>query len=261
MKKWQNILYPLISVALAVALWFIAAKAVGVEYLLPSPAQTFEKLVGLFSVAEFYKAIATTTLHAVISFVIAFIFACGAAILSSVSGVVKRILSPIIVIVRVAPTMSVIFLSVLWISSEKSPYLVCVFILFPMLYSRILSAISSVDGELLEMAKVYRVKRSVIITKLYLPHAGISLADECPGVLSFAVKLAVSGEAVVQSGISIGSFMNTSKAVFDTAEMIAYTVAAIVLGFVLEIFFKLINRLIIKTIKGVKARGKVMQNN
>ena len=233
-----GVLYPILSLVVAIAIWFVVAAAIDVEFLLPSPVSTIKKLFYLTGQSRFYLGLLNTTLHAVLSFIAAFVAAAVFAVLAGMSKTFERLLSPVVLVVRVAPTMSVIFIAMLWISSEKSPYLVCVFILFPMLYSRILSAIRSVDPELKEMAAVYRVGKMKVVRWLYLPHVSRSVADECPGILSFAIKLAVSGEAVVQSGMTIGSLMYSAKVNFDTAELIAYTFAAIVLGFLLEILCK-----------------------
>lgn len=242
MKKWQSAVYPFISLACVLLIWFVASEATGSEYLLPSPTATIARLFEIVfgETGEFWLAVAQTVLHAFVSFVLAFVFALILAVAASVSRTVERVLSPIVITVRVAPTMSVIFLSFLWVDSKNSPYLVGVFVLFPMLYSRILSAITSVDGDLLEMARVYEVKRSDVVRYLYLPHVAGTMADECPGLLSFGIKLAVSGEAVAQSGINLGSLMQSSKANYDTAALVAYTVAAILVGFLLERLLKAI---------------------
>ena len=240
MSRKQGVLYAVLSLAIVIIVWFIAAAAVGVEFLLPSPLDTAKSLIALFKMPELYGGIAKTTVHAVLAFVMAFFAAGVLAVLASLNSVIERLLSPIVLIIRVAPTMSVIFLSILWIASENSPYLVGVFVLFPILYSRILSAIKAVDRDVLEMAKVYRVRKRDIVFGIYLPFVGNSVLDECPGLLSFGIKLAVSGEAVAQSGINIGSLMSSSKANLETADLIAYTVIAILLGFILEQLFKLI---------------------
>jgi len=257
MKKWQSILYPVISVAFVVALWSVIAGIVGVEFLLPSPSVTFGKLFKLLSQTDFYVGLGTTVLHSTLSFCVAFAAAGLFAVLASVNRIVERILSPIVLIVRVAPTMSVIFLSILWIGLENSPYLVCVFVLFPMLYSRILSAIASVDPELLEMAKAYRVGKGTIVKMLYLPHVSNSISNECPALLSFSVKLAVSGEAVARGGINIGSLMQSANAVYETAELLAYTVAAVLLGLALE---WLVKGLII-LIRRLTRNAEISKNN
>ncbi len=252
MKKKYGVIYTLVAIAIVILAWYIAARVINVEFLLPSPSVTLNKLIYLFGLPDFYGGIATTTLHAVLAFLLAFVFAAVLAIFASLNAVVERLLSPIVLIIRVAPTMSVIFLSILWISSKNSPYLVGIFVLFPIIYSRILSAIKSVDGELLEMAKVYRVKKRDIVFGLYLPYVGNSVLDECPGFLSFGVKLAVSGEAVAQSGINIGSLMSSSKANLETAELIAYTVTAILVGFCLEQLFKLVIFVVRRAIRNAK---------
>lgn len=240
MKSKYSTLYSLLAIAAVVALWFAVAAYVNVEFLLPSPTQTIQKFVELLKMPIFYRGIISTACHAILSFVIAFIAALLCAIMSSLSRVFERMFYPVTLIIRVAPTMSVIFLSILWMSSENSPYLVCVLVLFPLMYTKIYSAILSIDKNLLEMSSVYNVKKKDVILKLYLPHVAKAIYAECLGYLSFSVKIAVSGEAVSQSGFNIGNLMFAAKANLDTAELLAYTLAAVLLGFALECLLKLL---------------------
>lgn len=240
MKSKYSTLYSLIAIAAVVALWFAVAAYVNVEFLLPSPTQTINKLFELLKTPVFYRGVISTASHAVASFVIAFIAAVFCAVMSSLSRIFEKILYPLTLIIRVAPTMSVIFLSILWMSSENSPYLVCILVLFPLMYTKIYSTILSIDKDLLEMSAVYNVKRKDVVLKLYLPHVAKTIYAECLGYLSFSVKIAVSGEAVSQSGFNIGNLMFSAKANLDTSELIAYTLVAILLGFALECLLKLL---------------------
>ena len=77
--KVLNIALPLTTVAVIVVLWAIAAKAVGSEYILPTPTETLTALFALFKSAEFYRAFFGTLLRSIIAFAISFLLAFTAA--------------------------------------------------------------------------------------------------------------------------------------------------------------------------------------
>lgn len=239
-KKIEYFIYPIISLAVVILIWYIAAKSLNVEFILPTPAKTFSEFLRILSLDEFYKGVFNTLLHAVLSFLMAFVAALIFAFLARASSVFDKLFYPVVVIMRVAPTMSVIFLSIIWISSDKAPYLVGVLILFPLLYASFYQSIGSVDKDLIKMADAYGVKKIDKLTGLYLPCVAKNIYSESLSTLSFSVKLAVSGEAISQGGVSIGFLMQAAKAYLETSTLIAYTVAAIIMGFLLELIVRLI---------------------
>ena len=73
MKKKYGVIYTLVAIAIVILAWYIAARVINVEFLLPSPSVTLNKLIYLFGLPDFYGGIATTTLHAVLAFLSAFV--------------------------------------------------------------------------------------------------------------------------------------------------------------------------------------------
>ena len=240
MNKKHYTLLPFASILLLIAVWYALSLALNVEFLLPNPASTFKQLIGLFAQKQFYLSVLGTAVHSVLAFLLAFTFAFGFALLSYFFEVFEKLFYPLTVIMRVMPTMSIIFLSIVWLSSKNSPYLVCVCVLFPLLYSNVLNAFKGVDKDLIAMAKLYGVKKGDMIKNLYLTSIANSLYNDSINLLSFAVKLAISGEAIAQSGATLGFMLQSSKANLETGLLIAYTVVAVVLGFLMELAVKVI---------------------
>ena len=220
--------------------WYVAALAIGKEILLPTPHKAFAQLVQFLTSENFYVSVAATLLHAVASFLASLILAFALAVVASLSKTVEMLLYPFTVILRVAPTMSVIFLAIIWISSADVPYLLVFLVVFPMLYTAFLSAIKGVDVDLKQMSKVYGVQKKHVLLHLYIPSVASAVYGQIASTLSFSVKLAVAGEAVAQGSMSLGFLMQKTKVSLETGQLIAYTVVAIVLGFLLELAVKFI---------------------
>ena len=60
LKKWQNVLYPLLSLGIIVGLWALLAKIVNIELIIPSLQSTFRQLGRILSAKDFYIALGST---------------------------------------------------------------------------------------------------------------------------------------------------------------------------------------------------------
>lgn len=239
MKRLYKYL-PIITVVIIVAAWYIAAAVVGTEIIMPSPTQVVLDLGELFSSPEFYIALSSSLLKTILSFMIALLLAIVFSYLSNEFRVIDRLLYPLVLVVRSTPTMSLIFLCLIWFSARISPLIVSFFVLFPMLYATFSSALKTVDNNVLEMSSAYSVPRRIVFSKVYLPHVIKSVYPDCIAALSFNVKLIIAAEAWAQTRPSLGLNMFKANAVLMTTRLFALTVVAIILGFLLELIMKFI---------------------
>lgn len=234
LKKFLYSFLPVISLFVFVLVWLVASAAINSEFLLPSPAVVWTEAVKALSSGEFYLSVLTTVGRAVAAFVCAFVLAAALAVLSYGCKIFEKLLYPLILLMRVMPTMSVIFLTIVWFDSSLSPFVTCLFVVLPLTYASCLSALKGVSREVLQMAEIYKFKPLDKITRIYLPLTAQSVYSEAVSTLSFTVKLAVAGEAVAQSTGSLGFLLQSAKANLETGAMFAYSLVAVVAGFLLE---------------------------
>ncbi len=244
---------PVLTVLGLIGVWWIISALQNNSIIFPTPIETAGEMLKVFSDGGFYLSVLSSLLRTVVSFSIAFVLAVAFAVFARLSTVVERLFYPIVVLVRATPTMSVIFLCLIWFSSKISPMLVAIAVIFPTMYSSVLTAIKSCDEKLLEMSKIYKVPTRVTVFKLYLPFVSDKIFSDAVSALSLNVKLIVAAEALAQTAQSLGVLMQISKANLDTATLFAYTVTAIVMSCLLELFLKLV-RFIIRRIKNGKIK-------
>lgn len=242
---------PIITIIFIVILWYVVAAVVDNKLIFPTPYETAVEMVGVFKTSAFYRALLGSLVRTVLSFLIAFVLAVGLALLSNAFSVFERLFYPVVVIVRATPTMSVIFLCLIWFSSKISPMLVAIAVIFPTMYSSVLTAIKSCDKSLIEMSQIYKVPLFTRITRLYLPFVSDKVFSDALSAISLNVKLIVAAEALAQTKISLGVEMQIAKLNLETATLFAYTVAAVALSFLLELVLKLI-RFALRRIRNAK---------
>lgn len=245
LTKYGGIIFPILALCLLVAVWDIFAVAVNIELIIPGVGVTFSKLFALLGQASFYRAVGNTLLRSIISFLLGAVFAMTLSF-ASLNGVVKNLLSPIIKIMRSIPTMSIILLTVVWLKPTTSPILIAFLINFPIMYSGFYSAISGVDKELVEMSRAYKVPLKKRIFSLYLPQILPSALDNMQSTASFTVKVVISAEVIAQTRYSMGIMMQQARGYLETAELLAWTIVAIALSYLVELSIWAVKKLTVR---------------
>jgi len=238
-----NILYPFLAVAVMLGVWWIAAAVKGNSLVLPTPPETLSALGEMLGERVFWNALFRTLLRTILAFLVSVVLAAGLAILARVCTPVRRILAPVVSVLRALPTVAVVLLLVIWSSPKVAPMIVDALVIMPMLYTAVLASIDGVDPELVEMSRVYRVPVRRQIGKLYLPSIFPALIPQIASTLSLSVKLMVAAEALAATAQSLGGQMQQMSAFWETAKLFAYTLVAVVISILLEYGVLLVARL------------------
>lgn len=236
-QAWRiasNIVYPLIALGIMFAVWAIAAKAEDNALVLPMPDAVLARFFVLGGEKGFWTSVGWTLLRTLVCFVISFVLAMIFAVLGGLFNPVHRIMSPIVSVLRSAPTVAVILILYAFLSGNAMAIVVGFLIAFPIMYSAFYSAITGVDKDLVEMAKVYKVRPLDIVRGIYVPLVMPCLFDTSKSTLSLTLKVVVAAEILANVQDSLGGKIQVANASFEIAYLLAYTLVAIVFSFVLE---------------------------
>lgn len=249
--KWYQKYLPILTVFALVGGWWILSAIKDYPLLYPKISDVFSEMIKIFGTANFYRSLLGSLSRVLLSFCIAFFLAVALAVVSYIFKNVERLLYPIILLVKATPTMCVIFLCILWFKPNVTPMVVAAAVIFPTSYASVLTAIKACDKNLLEMSAVYKVPTKTKITKLYLPFVGERVYADATSIISLNVKLIIAAEAMSQTRNSLGLLMQNAYAVFEIASLFAYTLAAIILSFLLETLFRVIG-VVVRRLKDAK---------
>ena len=233
-----NALYPVLAVAVLLVIWAIAAAATGESLILPSPVETAEAFGRLLGAAAFWRGLLNTFVRALIAYAVCLLVSLLLAAAARLHPV-RRIVAPIMTVVRSVPTMAVIFLLLLWTGARAAPVYVAVTVMLPTMYAGFTTALDGVDRGLIEMSAVYRVPMSRRLLKLYLPSLAPPLVSSAT-FLSLGVKLVVAAEALAMTAGSLGMLLMQANTAIATARLMAIAIAAVLVGFLVEGLAKLI---------------------
>lgn len=242
----SNIIYPIITVMVIIILWAIFAHRLDMDIILATPLDTFKSLLELLVESKFYTAVFSTLSRSLISYGLAVLIALILSIASVVVKPIYKIFEPIIVLLRATPTMSIILLTLVWMNSSQGSMFIAFLISFPVLYTSFYTAFTTVDTNLLEMSKVYNVKRFDVITRLYIPHSLPLMLGAIKSTISLNLKVLIAAEVMSQARESMGFYMQRASVYFDMAQLIAWTLIAILLSYILEMLVSLIYKFTIR---------------
>ena len=252
LNKIFSWIYPVLSLLVVAGVWAILHAKIGSEYLFPSLGSTLERTVKLVQTKELWTAIGGTMGRAVWSFLVALVLAIVFGIASYLLPPIRKVLSPIVAIMRSAPTVALmVILAFVVKSTEQRPVIVSVTVIFPMLYASTLGALKQIPRSLIEMSVVYEVKPIKRIFGLYVPSVAPTMIAEAGAALSFNVKLIVSAEILAYTSKSLGGLIQTANAYSDMSGLFALTIISIILATALEQIVRLISYLLTKRGGGV----------
>lgn len=235
-----NIIYSVFAVAVMWAVWLIAGAAVKNDFLVPPFLSSAREFFALFGKAFFWRALGATLLRTLITYAVSFVLALGCACLATAFKPFAAFMRPVAAFFRTLPTMAVLLLILVWLTPRTAPAAVAFLVLFPMTYSQLSTCVTGVDGELLQMAKVYKFTARQKFSCIYLPHVAPTALELTGANLSFGLKLIVSAEVMASTYTALGGMMAEAQAYVDLPRLAALTLVAVVFGILIEIAFRIL---------------------
>ena len=226
----QNRLYTMISIVSIIVLWKFLSVWVDNPIMIPSPKITFFEFIKIIRSQNFIMIVTATLIRVIIGFLISFISALILGILSGFFKPIYYLLRPVIVIQKATPTMAIILLAIIWLKSELAPILVGFLIIFPIIYSTVIQGIESVDANLIEMARVYKLSKVTVMKNIYIPSIKSSLMSIASSTIGLNLKVIIAAEVLSQPSVSIGTSFQIEKSNLNTAGVFAWALVSIIIA-------------------------------
>ncbi|HNX32227.1 MAG TPA: ABC transporter permease subunit [Holophaga sp.] len=229
--------------ALAVlGIWAAAAHFVDSEIVLPSPLRVARSAAVLFPTAKFLLALQATFLRGLASFGISMAAGIAVGLACGLSSPLAYAMAPALTITRATPVLAVILLALIWFPSGTVPIFAAVLMAFPVVVGDVRQGVRSADPKLLEMSRLFQLRRRDRLRSIYAPAMAPHLASAAHGALGLCWKVVVAGEVLSQPARALGTGMNRARIELETAEVFAWTLAGILLCALTDLAFKLIRR-------------------
>ncbi|MFP3860914.1 MAG: ABC transporter permease [Bacteroidales bacterium] len=233
------------SVVFLIGIWQVGSIILDSDLILPSPSQTFLSVYELFVQPDFLKVIGTTILRGIIGFIISFFLALFLGIIAGIHEGFYAFLNPILVTIRSTPVISLILLALIWFDVNQVPVFIALLTMFPFICTNIIDGIRNVEKDLIEMAKVYKVKSNRIIKDIYLPGISPFIFSGVSSAMGFGWRAIIIGEVLSQPKYGIGTFMQNAQTYLLVDKVIGWTIIAILLSYMFEKIIRMVEKKII----------------
>ena len=214
--------------------WAIAARAVDVPLLLPSPAAVLARLLSLLPQSTFWLTLGGTLLRTLYAYALGVVLAVLLAALCCRFRAADLLLSPLLSAVRATPVTSFIVLALVWLSSARVPVLTGLLMTLPVVYSAVVQAVRAVDSRLLEMARVHGFGPGRTLRHVVVPSVLPAFTQSCLAAIGLCWKAVVAAEVIGVPKLAVGSRLYEAKIYLETDSLLAWTLTIVLLSVLLE---------------------------
>ena len=240
-----------------VIVWFLIAKIVDLDLIVPSPDAVLTSLWRLIRTSDFWISTSFSLIRVTIGVGVSFIIGCTMAYFIWRSKILNALLSPLLSIIKATPVASFIVIAWLWFDTSALPIFISSLIVIPIIAANISQGIASVDNDLIEVAKAYKFNFSKKLFRLYIPSIAPYFLAASKASLGMAWKASVAAELIVLSKNSIGREIYDSKLMLETADVFAWTLVIIALSIIVEKLFVLLLNHIGRTARLLPQGGEI----
>ena len=239
----RNILKICVRIAIPLAFWLgvwqLAAMAVDLELLLPSPVQVWTSLTALAGTDTFWLSALFTLARVFAGLLGGTVLGGLLAFATHFSPSASLLLAPAIRVVRATPVVSFILLVYLWVSRANIPGVIAAMMVLPVVWGGLTAGLDGVDPQLLELARAYRFSRWKTLRLIYLPSLRPYFLSAVTTAMGLAWKSGVAAEVLCLPNPALGTRIYNTKYYLEVPELFAWTAVVVALSLILERLLRL----------------------
>ena len=236
-KLWMGRLKKAAIILFWLAVWEVADRLIDNRLVLAGPVRTLQALGEQVMKPNFWMISLASTARIAAGFLMSFTAGVGLALVAYRVRIVREFVDPIISLLRTLPIVSFIIMLLIWVGPQNLTMFLAFFIVLPLIYTNVLSGFESVDPQMLEMARVFRLSPWRTFMYVYRPAVMPFLASSCKISLGMSWKSGIMAEVLAMPEPSIGKQMNTARTFLDTPDLFAWTVVVMLLSLAFEQLF------------------------
>lgn len=205
--------------------------------LLASPLAALRRLMELVPSAAFWRAAGNSSARIFGGFLLSCALAVVLAALAAGRKWVADLLAPLVAAVKAVPVASFVILALFWLDARSLSLFISALVAFPPVYLNVLEGFRQTDGEMLELARVYRIPFRRRLWGLYIPQVLPYFRSASSLALGLCWKAGAAAEVIGLPAGTIGERLYTAKSYFQTPDLFAWTAVIVALSAVFERLF------------------------
>ncbi len=233
-SRFQILLWGILGIGTLLLIWYLAARRVDSDIVLPTPGATVQKLVTLLGTEKFLLALGSSFLRFFVSIVLSVPLSLVVGIAAGLDKRAFYFIKPFFSLISATPVLSIILILFLWLGQDRTPIGAAFLMIFPVMAFNTIEGIRSADPQLVELFTVYGVPRKLILRHIYIPTLFPFILAGLRSVFSLSWKVIVAAEVLTQPIPSLGAGMQNAKAQLETTELFAWTIATVIFAALTE---------------------------
>ena len=215
--------------------WEVTSLICNNIIVFPSIIDIFKSLINIITEKNSYFVLGSSIFRLIISFATSVIIAFGVAYLSRKREKFRKIVAPVITIIKTTPVVSFIIILIIMLGHESSSIVVSFFIMFPILYEGFYNSYNAVSSDLRDEIKMISTVNWVVIKKIYIPIMMPYIITTLLQSVSLGIKSLIMAELITQPKYSIGKELLQYRNALDMSGILAWTIILIIIMIVFEL--------------------------
>ena len=234
-QKLIRFVLPVLSVFVWIGIWAIAAKRIGVPFILPTPGSVFSDFLSLFTEKRLYVALLRSLGSLAAGFGLGVVAGILFAVPSALSKIFNSVVSPIFTVIRATPVASFIIIAWVFLNNSILPGFICFLMTVPIIWSNLTQGIRALDSALFEVSRVFRFSQFKTFRLYLFPSLSPFLSAGLSTALGLGWKATVAAEILVRSPETLGYWIWDAKAWnTDTSFLFAWTLVVILFSILFD---------------------------
>ena len=242
--RWRVVLLWWLGLALVLLAWEAASWSQP-RYVLPGPAATWEALLGLIRDEELGPEVLLTLQRALVGLGIACLIGLPWGWAAGTWRPVEELTASWTQLLMAIPPIVIVVVGMLWLGPSPSVVLLVVaLVTMPLLVTSLRDAVTNVDPDLLEMARLFRFGLWGTVRRVIIPAVVPPVLSAVTVAVGQSIRLTVMAE-LLSTTTGLGAEVQQARTNLETADVFALSavMAALTLGLELLFLRPLRNRL------------------
>ncbi|MGE5397181.1 MAG: ABC transporter permease [Chitinophagales bacterium] len=229
----------LAGLVLFLAIWQAAASLLAANIILPDPREVFKLFPGLVANPLIGEATLQTLWKVLLAIALVMVLGIPLGLLLGMWTPFYDMMRPVILIIQAVPVVSWLSLVIFaWGIGWKGPIFITVLALLPVAVLTTVSGVVNLDRNLLEMARVYHVPKSKVISEIYLGSLRPFVIAVIDITIGQAWKVILVSEYLCGNS-GLGVEILSARYDINIPRVYALTLLAVLLGLITERLVKL----------------------
>ena len=242
-NKYRKVILPVLVFPIIILIWKLYIFAFEVpSYLLPQPEDLLVYFVNLLTNGGMMKHIIITLKEVFVGVFIGIVLGLVMGYIVSKSKIVEKLVMPFILIIQIAPKISLAPLFILWfgLGLESKIALIILVVFFPIMVNQV-TAIRSIDKNVINLMKVLNVSKFKRFIYIELPYSLEAIISGVKVAMTHAIVGAVIGE-MIGAKAGLGYLLTLGNEVYDISLVLSSVFVLSLIGLILYLVAEVIEK-------------------